>query len=272
MPIPKLLICIPTLKGREDYFQQAIDGYIQRTPEVRVHIEVVHDLPSAGVGWQECVERGLEHMGEPPDYIHFGNDDILVAEGWWPPLQEAIDQGYVPAPRVEAGGHWLEQRFGYTSAPISSPNLLAEPPPRTKHSYWYSDLPKNQPKTDWKKIDHGAFPTCSLEQWEKIGPFIPIHFGTDIWFYHRARAAGYKVVARMDSVIFNFAAGAGRHKGEWDEIDFLDFDLVIAYPEYSKGIRKPTDPHPLRMTPEGLKLAREWRMKNFDGPYHWETK
>lgn len=138
-------------------------------------------------------------------------------------------------------------------------------------SYFYADLPENQPKEDMVEVDHGALPFCSLEQWEKLQPFIPIHFGTDKWFYHRARKERIPIAARMESVIFNYAAQFGREKGEWTETDLIDFDLNIVYPLYVHGVLSPYQEHPLRLTPRGLEIARKWRADNLPPPHHWET-
>lgn len=258
----KLLVCIPTVSGREEYLKRACCGYAWRTPGVDVYIETVYDAPSCGEGWQQAVERGLDKVR--PDYIHFGNDDVVVGQNWFEPLREAVDAGDIPAPRIEPAGFHLGE-----DDPVSMPPLYVD---RSVHSYFYADLPENQPTADYQEVDHGALPFCSLDQWHEIGPFIPIHFGTDKWFYLQAKRNHMKVVARMHSVIFNYAAQCGRSKGDWTEIDFLDFDLTVAYPEYESGSLGPDDKHPERLTPKGLERVRRWREKSFDPPYHWESK
>jgi len=264
---PVLLACIPTIEGRERFCAQAIDAYRERTPEADVYVSVVRDRPTCGLGWQECIEDGLRRAASGaapwPDFIHFGNDDIMVADGWFPPLMEAVQRDCIPAPRIEPAGVHLGEEVAVSPAPRAAPA-------RSNLSYWFAKPPEEQPQHDWQEIDHGALPFCSLMQWAQIEPFIPIHFGTDQWFYFQARKAGYKVVARMDSVIFNYAAQIGREKGEWAELDLIDFDLVFAYPQYERGERSPWEPDPRRLTPEGLKMVRAWREDTFPGPHHWE--
>lgn len=256
----KLLVCIPTITGREQFLDRAIEGYRERTHGIDLHIEVVLDEPTCGLGWQKAVEQGLSKLS--PDFIHFGNDDIVVAEGWLPPLMHAAMQEVLPASRMEPAGWHLGEEPAEAMAPIWAA--------RSDRSYFYADLPEKQPKADWDELDHSALPFCSLAQWVRIGPFIPIHFGTDKWFYHQARSQGLKCVARMDSVIFNYATQIGRQKGEWTETDIIDFDLNIAYPLYVHGRLQPTETHPLRLAPRGLELARKWRKENLPPPYHWE--
>lgn len=256
-----VLVCIPTITGREHYLHQAIRGYQQRT-DANVAISIVTDQPTCGMGWQAAVEQGLRGSYKP-DFIHFGNDDIVVAEGWLPPLVEAVEVTALPAPRMEPAGVHMNEDPAVSMAPPIGPMP-------SRYSYFYADLPENQPQQDWEQVDHGALPFCSLEQWEQIGPFLPIHFGTDKWFYAQAKRLGYRVVARMDSVIFNYAVQIGRDKGDWAEQDLIDFDLVFAYPEYERGDRDPTEPNTLRLTDEGLRMVRNWRRDHFDGPHHWE--
>ena len=258
----KLLVCIPTIEGREHFLNNAMEGYRTRTPpEVELEVEVVHDAPTCGVGWQQAIDRALDR-GAEPDYIHFGNDDIVVGQGWMYPLVEAVDMGFLPASRLEPAGVHLDENPALSMAPFYVPP--------SKHSYFYADLPENQPQRDWSRIDHSALPFCSLHQWRLIGPFIPIHFGTDKWFYFQAQRRGIEVAARMESVIFNYAAQVGREKGEWTETDLIDFDLNIAYPEYVAGRLQPDEEHQNRLTLAGLIMAREWRHRNLPPPYHWE--
>lgn len=264
-----LLVCIPSIRGRGHYLEQAMRGYRERTPEAHVNISLIMDRPTCGLGWQHAVEQGLtvaeQGRAPTPDFIHFGNDDIVVAEGWLEPMVEAVEQGFVPGARMEPAGAHLDEDPAESMAPAIAP-------PRSEWSYWYSDLPENQPRADLEPIEHASLPFCSLEQWHEVGPFIPIHFGTDKWFYEQARRHGIPAVARMDSVVFNYAAQIGRDKGDWAETDLIDFDLVFAYPEYERGERDPADPpNPLRLTPDGLTMVRNWRRDNFEGPHHWEV-
>ena len=260
----RVLVCIPTIKGREEFLGRAVASYRERSSKhTDVYVEVVHDFPTCGQGWNAAVTRALTRLRPAPDFIHFGNDDIMVGAHWEQPLIEAAAQGFLPAPRMEPAGHHLGEEPAEAPAPL----WVA----RSDRSYFFSDLPENQPKKDWAPLDHSALPFCSVGQWLKIGPFIPIHFGTDKWFYHRARLLGMKAVARMDSVVFNYATQIGRSKGEWSELDFIDFDLAIAYPLYIDGSLSFDELPPLRGTPEGLECARIWRESNFDGPHHWEV-
>lgn len=259
----KLLVCIPTLTGREEYLSNAIDGYLLNSPDVDLKISLEYDAPTCGIGWQRCVDKMVGRTADRfsrymPDYIHFGNDDIVVGEGWLAPLIEGVDRGCLPVSRMEPAGYHIGDPMPWP------PPMPPAGDPTSGHGYFYSDLPENQPKLDWEAVNHGGLPFCSLEQWKKIGPFIPIHFGTDKWFYHIGSwRCGYSIVVRQKSVIYNYAAAHGRNKGDWGEVDFLDFDLTVAYPMYLSGELQVDEPHPLRRTPEGLQMVREWRAATF---------
>ena len=265
MSRPSILICCPTVPGRQAYLCNMAVGFATRTPEVDYNLSIVTDALSAGTGWNRAVEQGLEWFPETT-HIHFGNDDVVPATGWAPPLIEACDAGCVPCPRIEpAGGHIRDQQIFQTHPPMA-PDYY--PVPRDPNAYWYADIPERQPQEDWAECNHGNLPTCSREAWEKIGPFPPVHYFTDSLFYDRARKFGYKVVARMDSVFFNYNANIGRGKigadgSEWTEQDFLDYDGVFAIPKYRSGELALTEPDPLRCTLEGLRMARAWREATF---------
>jgi hypothetical protein len=254
-------VCIPTVSGREQALVNAIRSIAKYT-ESDWNVSLVRDAPSAGVGWNLCADK-LEYY---PDTTHlfFFNDDATVFRGWLPPMVEACDRGMIPAPRVEpAGGHCTEQIF-QTHPPMPPDEY---PVPRDKNAYWYADHAENQPQEDWAPVPTSNMPFCSVEQWRNIGVFPPIHYGSDCWFAHRARECGYPVVARMDAVIANFNINCGRHKVidgvEYNEQSYLDYDGVFALPKYLRGELKPTEADPLRETPEGLRIAQEWRKGTF---------
>lgn len=255
----KILVCIPHVPGRGPYLANAVMGYDRYTPEGQWVLSIVEDAKSAGEGWNRCAEQGLEWWSDAT-HIHFSNDDVVPASDWWRQLVEATDEGYLPAPRIEpAGGHCPEQIF-QTHPPMPP----AYPMQRDKMAYFYSDLQENQPTEDWTPVPHGNLPFCTVDQWREIGPFPLAHYGTDGYFYNRGRALGYEVVARTGSVFYNFNANIGRHRGDWTEQDFLDFDGIFGVPAYERGEIPIDQEHPLRETAEGLAMVREWRQRHVE--------
>ena len=260
-----VLVCIPTVPGRQTFLANCARSYeatLRATDLVtlssfKINLSIVTDAKTAGEGWQRCVDQGLEWWPETT-HIHFSNDDIVVHNRWLDPLVEACAQQVLPAMRIEpAGGHCVEEIF--ETHPPMPPDYFLVDVPRNKMAYFYADHPENQPTRDWQFIDHSNLPFCTVEQWRKIGPFPPIHYGTDRWFAEYGRRAGYKTVARLNSVAFNYNANIGRHRGGWEEQDFAAFDGVFALSAYSTGMLGLQEPHPWRETEYGLSLVKEWR-------------
>lgn len=251
-----VLVCVPHVRGRYAYLANCARSYDRYSEEIEINLSIVDDAMSAGEGWQRCVDQGLRWFPQTT-HVHFSNDDITVARGWWQPLVEACDADKVPAVRVEpAGGHCTTEIF-QTHPPL--PPDYRDGTPRDKVAYFFAGLPEDQPTEDWQVIDHGNLPFCSVEQWREIGPFPPFHYGSDRYFSEMARRAGHETVARLNSVVFNYNGNIGRHRGRWEEQDFAAFDGIFALPAYLAGKLDPTEAHPLRETHHGWRLVREWR-------------
>jgi hypothetical protein len=256
----KVLICAPTLSGREGYLRNMMNGYRERSHGATIVFSTPKDLPSCGEGWNVAADVGLQSHPDV-EFIHFSNDDVVPAQAWLPPLVQAAREAFLPCCRIEPVGWHL----GFNPDPDQPVMAPAMPPAQTEHSYYYADLPENQPQVDWDACDHGALPFMSVEMWHLLRPFIPIHFGTDKWIFHRARQllpAGPIGVARKWSVMFNYAAPIGRARGLWTENDFIDFDCNIAYPAYVKGDLGVGDRPSMRGTETGLMMVNDWRAKN----------
>jgi len=92
-------------------------------------------------------------------YIHFTADDLEPCLEWDTPAREVADAGYLPAPTIFTRDTGIEERIGIT------------------------------PDGFFTRI-----PFCTREQWEKIGPMIPIHYFTDNYFSWRGQQAGIETV------------------------------------------------------------------------------
>lgn len=220
---------VPTVSGREDLLRLCIDGYLRNTsPEFDLEFVILRDRPSCGRGWQEAAERASGR------FLHFSNDDVIPRPGWAEPLEHAVRLGFVAAP-------WIQ------------------------HGTWggfYGAAPELGQEMDWSEVDHSAMPFCSRSQFERFGPIIATHYGVDNWIAERVSAEGMLLVGRRPSVIDHFNIQIGRQAGDWTEVDLLDYDCGIALPEYRAGLRPPAEMPPDRLTPEGLRRARQWRKEN----------
>ena len=255
-----VLVCTPTVPDRQSYLVNCARSYERSTPDdVELNFSVVTDALSAGEGWQRCLSQGLAWWPRT-DFVHFGNDDTCVASGWLEPLVESAAQGDLPAMRLEPAGGHVDVKIYETHPPM--PPEYDDSVPRDKMAYFFAS--ENQPTVDRQPIDHGALPFGTVEQATAIG-FPPIHFGADRWWSERGRQFGWTTVARMDSVAFNYNALVGRHRGEWTETVCADFDGIFGLPAYLSGLLPRDEVHPLRETPEGITLARQWRAAHESG-------
>jgi hypothetical protein len=99
-------------------------------------------------------QLGAERATQP--YLHFTADDLVPHEGWWQAAVATADRGDVPAPLVRGPDGGVEE-LG--------------------------------PET----LGCTRIPFCSREQWQRIGPMVPLHYYTDNWFSFRALRAGLRI-------------------------------------------------------------------------------
>jgi len=259
---PVLTVVIPTMPGREEYLDRAVRGYRERTVG-DVRVIVVEGAQTCGIGWQVGAERAVE---EGTDFLHLSADDIVPDWNWNVPLAETVAGGAIPCCSIIVP--IKESLDPETQMPIAGAPFGRE--------QFFERVPSSSAEVaDWQETkgdsEYPAAPFCSVHQWELIGPMIPTTYGTDKWFGLRAKRAGFRVVARHNARLYHYVAQAGRaaYPG-WFHLDTITFDMCIAYAEYDIGVRDPSEPHPLRGTDEGARLAREWYERNV-GTRYWEA-
>jgi len=264
-----IAVVIPTMPGREESLERTVSSYEERT-DSSLRIIVIHDAETCGSGWQSGALLAQDSMADG-DYLHFTADDIVPEFAWDVPAIEAVDRGYIPAGTVCVPDQATLTWRGGTPFPFA---------PGIRELFYERDdsSPKNFP--DWMPArmvpfeyghqEYASVPFCSMAQWKRIGPMIPLTYGTDKWFSYRARAAGIPVVARHGMRFFHYVCQAGRLPfADWAHVEILTFDMVIAYPDYESGRLAPTEPHPLRGTREGHRRTRIWYEASVPGPYPW---
>jgi hypothetical protein len=106
-------------------------------------------------------------------YLHLTADDLVPHSGWWQAAVRAVDHGVIPAPLI-----------------LGPSGAVEEVGPET---------------TGCTRI-----PFCSREQWNRIGPMIPLHYYTDNWFSFKARQAGYSIADVPEYACTHHWAEAGR--------------------------------------------------------------
>jgi hypothetical protein len=150
-------VVIPTVAGREASLERCLAAYGDDVGTI-----VLRDRPTCGIAWQEGAElaRG--------DFLHFSADDLEPHPGWAEAAIEAVECGYLPAPRIlnadgtlQSCGLWGEEQGEGELTPFT------------------------------------RIPFLSREQWELVDPMIETHYWTDNWVSHRCRLAGVETrVAR----------------------------------------------------------------------------
>ncbi len=68
-------VVIPTVTGREDFFERCVYAYEHNTANP-IELIIYKDLPTCGRGWIKGAEDATG------DYVHFTADDLEPALGW----------------------------------------------------------------------------------------------------------------------------------------------------------------------------------------------
>ena len=174
--MPLISIVVPTITGREHWLERFKVAYAAHTEDYEL-IVVPNDGQPVGVGWQAGAEKATGK------YLHLTNDDCEPLPGWWQAAVEVADRGETPAGpvlnsdgTVDSLGEWGER----TERPDGTPTVLTR------------------------------IPFCSMEQWELIGPMLPIHYFSDDWFSWRAIQAGVQPVICNQYRFYHYWAQEGR--------------------------------------------------------------
>lgn len=168
-------VVVPTIQGRIDHYERCIAGYQSRTDD-KINLITIRDEKTCGLAWQ----KGASLAGDDPKhYLHFSADDLEPLEGWDIKARECVDEFNLPAPVIYNGSNKQIEQIGV------------------------------QPDGFFSRI-----PFCSLKQWKKIGPMIPIHYYSDNFFSWRAREAGFETIEVKTYAFMHHWAQAGRYKGD----------------------------------------------------------
>jgi hypothetical protein len=195
MTQPEISVIVPTVEGRLAHLERCLNAYHATTAR-RLEILILADYPTCGIAWQKGAERATGR------YIHFTADDLEPLEGWSDVAIETVEAGMLPAPLIYQRG------LGMSCGERWSP----EPPP------------------DWTPMRVTGVPFMSMDQWEKIGPMIPLHYATDNYVSYRGRLAGIDTVARPEYAFIHHIAtegrGAGMTEGERQQHDRLAYERL----------------------------------------------
>lgn len=187
MSLPVISVVIPTVDGRESYFEQCWRAYARHAEQDGYELDLVTERnhPTCGMAWH----YGLSRVSLRAQYIHLTCDDIVPRPEWHHQAVEAADQGFLPAPQV----------------------------------YDPNGVPQSHPQPgvagqDWTAVHMSALPFASVRQMEKIVPLFTAHYFTDDFFSWRGQRAGYPCRLRTGYAFTHYWAqhkrGAGMTENE----------------------------------------------------------
>lgn len=182
---PIIDVIIPTVVGREASLDRCLVAYANNSVyEVRPFI--IRDKPTCGIAWN--VGADLADVNQPvispATYIHFSADDLEPLPGWDRAAVRAVEEGFYPAALVQL--------------------------PDGRGQYWgdhQAAIPDRTP------VNAGYVPFMSWPMWNKIGPSLNIHYGTDNWLSWKAERAGFKNVYVEGFAFKHHSEPAGRGAG-----------------------------------------------------------
>ncbi|HSE47497.1 MAG TPA: glycosyltransferase family A protein [Gemmatimonadales bacterium] len=155
----RLSIVIPTISGREESLERAVESFKQTTRGCQHEIIIIKDEPT----WPEACNAGFyQSKGE---VVLFSADDLDALRNWWKrPLAHLAEYDELPAPRVydnhgPDGQRWLmNEKDG-----------------------------KDGDLTHFTRI-----PIMTRSQWERIGPWPNLIYYADMWVSEKARTLGIR--------------------------------------------------------------------------------
>jgi hypothetical protein len=159
-------VVIPTIRGREELFEQTVTG-LEDTTHVDLQLIVVRDRPTCGEAWNE----GASLAGG--DYLMLATDDMLPHAGWSEAACDAADADVYPAP-------WIKRLDGSTECcgTLGCGLLLGED------------------ARDGLPVCNSPIPFMRRKDWPLVGPSIPAHCYSDDYLGYKARLAGLSVEVR----------------------------------------------------------------------------
>ena len=174
-----LTIVIPTIVGRESWFDRCWEAY-RRTLQAedvmhRTQMMVFKGEKSCGIAWN----KGLAQA--EGEYIHLTADDIEPCDGWLLPAVESVERGELPAARILNGDGTLQS--------CGTDHL--------EHA-------------NGENAAVARIPFATREQFAAIGPMMEEQYMGDYWFSHRGRECGYPSKVVRDYAFVHHLAGEGR--------------------------------------------------------------
>ena len=177
----KVSIVIPTIKGREDLFDQTIAAYRASKPE-SVDFEFIKmtGYGSIGEAWQA---GALRASGQ---FTHLTADDVSPHDGWLDAAINATNRNEWPCPRILNADGSI-----HSCGTLGGGMLLGE-------------------CADGTGCASSPFPFFRAERFVQVGPLPPIHYYADDLLGWRARSAGLTPTVCRDYLLTHHEGTIGR--------------------------------------------------------------
>lgn len=172
-----ITVVVPTITGREDHYRRCVQAYQTRS-RYPLQIITILDRPTCGIAWNEGAAQAIG------DFLHFTADDLEPLDGWDTAAVEAVEAGVYPAARVDRPDG-TTQWYGSETAPVA----------------------------DGAPVRAGWVPFLTAAMWQRIGPSLNTHYGTDDWLSWRAAQEGFPNIYVSGFTFVHYHAMPGRGAG-----------------------------------------------------------
>lgn len=186
----KVSAIIPTIQGREELLEQTVESLRDTANGYDVELLVVRNCPTVGQAWNKGIEEATG------THFWLGADDVTLLPGWLDAAAEAASEGGYPCPRILRPDGSVEACG--TVGQSGTIEIEVE---------------------DGFPCNSSSFPFVSREDWERVGPSLPVHYFADDYLGFRARVAGLDVrLVRAYSLIHHEGTVGRREKvaQHWD--------------------------------------------------------
>ena len=178
--MPRLLVVIPTVTGREHHLRRCERAYRAVTPpDVQLDIATWLDKPTCGEVWNTGARFAATLRA---DYVHMTADDLEPLPGSIEAAIEIVDKGATPSALI-----W--------TARDGQPDTLES------HGTWAMHF------LSPTEVDMSRIPFCRPEQWI---PIPPIHYWSDNAFSVACRVQSIPMIADQRYAFRHHWASEGR--------------------------------------------------------------
>ena len=177
----KLSAVIPTINGREPLLDQTIQSLAETANGTEVELIVVRNAPTIGQAWNE---GAAEATGS---HLWLGADDVTFGEGWIEAAEAAVAHAGYPCPRIIR-----------PDGSVEACGTLGQ------GGLYEAEMEDRVP------CGASPFPFMELEDWQTIGPSLPIGYYADDYLGFKARLAGRDVYLVRDYTLVHYEGTVGR--------------------------------------------------------------